>query len=256
MRPVIFVVDGDPHAIRLLRSVLEAENFAVRTFAAAGEVLAQTARPDLFLLERDLSDGDGLELCRDIRKSLLWADLPVIFVSERNSEGERIAGLRLADDYIAKPFSTLELVARTRAVLRRTRHRRAPSRLMAGDLELDSDSLTVQIRGRSVRMTVMEFRLLAYLASNLERAFSREQLLNAVWDARFVTPRTVDVHVRRLREKIEPQPETPRYLQTIRGRGYRLVPGPFPPGSAHSFDRAVFPPPAHVSYPIFGDVEQ
>lgn len=246
MRPVIFVVDDDPDAARLLRGLLEAEDFIVRRFAASAEVLEQTARPDLFLLERELPDRDGLELCSDIRRSPLWADLPVIFVSKKSSESERVAGLLLADDYIAKPFSSLELVARVRAVLRRSRQRPAPSRMMVGDLELDSDSLTVHICGRSVRMTVMEFRLLAYLALHMERAFSRDQLLHAVWDARFVTPRTVDVHIRRLREKIEPQPEMPRYLQTIRGKGYRLVPGPLPPVPAHSLGHAGFPAAAHV----------
>jgi DNA-binding response OmpR family regulator len=253
MRPVIFVVDDDPDSARLLRSVLEADDFVVRSFADAADVLEQTARPHLFLLDRDLPDRDGLELCADIRKSPLWADLPVIFLSKRSSESERVAGLRLADDYIAKPFSPLELVARIRAVLRRTRHPDPPSRLMAGDLEFDSESLTVQIRGRAVRMTVMEFRLLAYLASNLEKSFSRDQLLDAVWDARFVTPRTVDVHVRRLREKIEPQPETPRYLQTVRGKGYRLVPGPLPV-RAHSLGHSGFAAVAHVSSPISPDV--
>ncbi len=246
MRPVIFVVAGDPDSARLFRSVLEVEHFAVRAFATAAEVLDQTSRPDLFLLDRELPDADGLELCSDIRKSPLWADLPVIFVSNRCSESERVAGLMLADDYIAKPFSSLELVARVRAVLRRTRHDQAPSRLMAGDLELDSESLTVQVRGRSVRMTVMEFRLLAYLALNMEKSFSRDQLLHAVWDARFVTPRTVDVHVRRVREKIEPHPEMPRYLQTIRGKGYRLVPGPLPPRSAHLLGHGAFSGAAHV----------
>jgi two-component system phosphate regulon response regulator PhoB len=137
---------------------------------------------------------------------------------------DHVAGLQLADDYITKPFSPLELVARVQAVLRRTDKQQSPSRLTVGDLELDGESMAVQVRGQMVSVTAIEFRLLAFLAMNLGRTFRRDQLLDAVWDARFVTPRTVDVHVRRLREKIEPQPETPRYLQTIRGKGYRLVP--------------------------------
>jgi two-component system phosphate regulon response regulator PhoB len=135
-----------------------------------------------------------------------------------------VAGLQLADDYITKPFSPLELVARVQAVLRRADKQQTPSRITIGDLELDGETMAVQVRGQMVSVTAKEFRLLTYLALNLGRTFRRDQLLDAVWDARFVTPRTVDVHVRRLREKIELQPEAPRYLQTVRGKGYRLAP--------------------------------
>lgn len=228
MRPVIFVVDDDPAVVRLLRYTLEAEDFAVRTFATALDVLSENARPHLFLLDRTLPDKDGLQLCSEIRRSPLWSDVPVIFVTGRASESERVEGLRMADDYIAKPFSSVELVARVHAVLRRTRNSRVPTQLAVGELELDSESMSVQVRGRAVGVTVLEFRLLAYLASNLGKTFRRDQLLDAVWDSRFVTPRTVDVHVRRLREKIEDQPENPRYLQTVRGKGYRIVPPPSP----------------------------
>jgi DNA-binding response OmpR family regulator len=223
MRPVIFVVDNDPSVIHLLRYALEAEDFVVRAFATAADVLNQSARPHLFLLDRMLPDKDGLELCSEIRQSPLWADVPVIFVTGKNSESERVEGLRLADDYIAKPFSSLELVARVYAVLRRTKQNHVASRLTVGDLELDAESMTVEVQGRAVGVTALEFRLLAYLAENLGRTFRRDQLLDSVWDSRFVTPRTVDVHVRRLREKIEAQPEAPQYLQTVRGRGYRLI---------------------------------
>jgi DNA-binding response OmpR family regulator len=223
MRPVIFVVDDDAGIVRLLRYALETEGFLVRAFAAAADVLRESSRPHLFLLDRGLPDKDGLELCAEIRQSPLWADVPVIFVTGRSSESERVEGLRIADDYIAKPFSSLELVARVHAVLRRTKHPHLPSRMVVGALELDPESMEVQVQGREVTVTTLEFRLLAHLASHLGKTFRREQLLDSVWDSRFVTPRTVDVHVRRLREKIEAQPETPQYLQTVRGRGYRLV---------------------------------
>jgi DNA-binding response OmpR family regulator len=223
MRPVIFVAEDDPSVIRLLRHALEAEGFFVRAFPTAADVLRESARPDLFLLDRGLPDKDGLELCAEIRQSPLWADVPVIFVTGKSSERERVEGLRLADDYIGKPFSSLELVARVHAVLRRARYQHLTSRITVGDLELDAESMTVQVQGRVVSVTVLEFRLLAHLASNLGRTFRRDQLLDSVWDSRFVTPRTVDVHVRRLREKIEAQPEAPRYLQTVRGKGYRMI---------------------------------
>jgi DNA-binding response OmpR family regulator len=223
MRPVIFVVDDNPGIVRLLRYTLEAEGFLVRAFATAADVLIESARPHLFLLDRGLPDKDGLELCAEIRQSPLWTDVPVIFVTGRSSESERVEGLRLADDYIAKPFSSLELVARVHAVLRRSKHPHLSSRMIVGALELDPESMEVQVQGRAVSVTTLEFRLLAHLASNLGRTFRREQLLDSVWDSRFVTPRTVDVHVRRLREKIEVQPDAPQYLQTVRGKGYRLV---------------------------------
>lgn len=226
MRPVIFVVDDDPAISRLLRYTLEAEGFAVHTFSTASSALdlASGMKPALFLLEMVLPDKDGLDLCSEIRQSPHWAQTPVIFVTGKASEMDHVAGLQLADDYITKPFSPLELVARVQAVLRRTDKQQSPSRLTVGDLELDGESMAVQVRGQMVSVTAIEFRLLAFLAMNLGRTFRRDQLLDAVWDARFVTPRTVDVHVRRLREKIELQPEMPRYLQTIRGKGYRLVP--------------------------------
>jgi len=224
MGPMIFVVDNDPAAVRLLRCTLEAEDFTVRTFSSAAELLDQRMRPHLILLDRGLPDCDGLELCAEIRQSPLWAEVPVIFVTGRTSENERVEGLRLADDYVGKPFSPSELVARIEAVLRRSRQPELFSRLTVGDLELDSESMQVHVQGRPVNVTLLEFRLLAYLAMNLGKTFRREQLLNAVWDAKFVTPRTVDVHIRRLREKIESRPEMPRYVQTVRGRGYRLAP--------------------------------
>jgi DNA-binding response OmpR family regulator len=233
MRPVIFVVDDDPAMSRLLLHTLEAEGFAVRTFSTASSLLdlAPGIRPSLFLLDLVLPDMDGLDLCSELRQTSHWGQTPVIFVTGKSSEPDRVAGLQLADDYIAKPFSPRELVARVQAVLRRTDKQQSPSRLSIGDLELDGESMAVQVRGQMVSVTAIEFRLLAYLALNIGKTFRRDQLLNAVWDARFVTPRTVDVHVRRLREKIEPHPEAPCYLQTVRGKGYRLAPqdGPVVP---------------------------
>jgi two-component system phosphate regulon response regulator PhoB len=225
MRPVIFVVDGDAAMTRLLRYTLEGEGFAVRTFCTAASILSLLPgmKPALFLLDMVLPDMDGLDLCSEIRQLPHWAQTPVIFVTGKASEMDRVAGLQLADDYISKPFSPLELVARVQAVLRRSDKHQSPSKLIIGDLELDGESMGVQVRGQMVGVTAMEFRLLAHLAQNIGKTFRRDQLLDAVWDSRFVTPRTVDVHVRRLREKIEPQPEAPRYLQTVRGKGYRLV---------------------------------
>jgi DNA-binding response OmpR family regulator len=228
MRPEIFIVDDDAALARLLRYALEAAEFTVQTFATAAQVLSQSYKPDLFLLDRQLPDIDGLSLCRILRESSIWADVPVIFLTARSSENDCIEGLRLADDYVVKPFSCAELIARIRAVLRRVRPQ-ASGRFNVGELELDADSLKLQVQGKDVPVTVLEFRLLEYFAANPGRTFRREQLLDAVWDTRFVTPRTVDVHIRRLREKIEVRPDEPQYLQTIRGKGYRFAPPTLPP---------------------------
>jgi two-component system phosphate regulon response regulator PhoB len=150
---------------------------------------------------------------------------PIIFLTAKTAETERIKGLELGgDDYITKPFSPRELLARIRGVLRASRQ--APSDaeiLRLGDLEIDVASMTVNLRGRNIPATVREFRLLQYLASHRGRVLTRDQLLQAVWnETRFVTPRSIDVYIRRLREKIETDSRHPKYVKTLRGIGYRF----------------------------------
>ncbi|MGE5206008.1 MAG: winged helix-turn-helix domain-containing protein, partial [Chlamydiota bacterium] len=148
----------------------------------------------------------------------------VIFMTARTSEADRVRGLDLgADDYISKPFSTRELMARVRAVLRRTQPPAVASVLRLGEVEIDSQAMTLHVRSQPVAITTREFRLLDFMARNAGRVFTRDQLLDAVWsDSSFVTPRSIDVYVRRLREKIEPEPDHPRYLKTVHGAGYRF----------------------------------
>jgi two-component system phosphate regulon response regulator PhoB len=148
----------------------------------------------------------------------------VIFVTAKSSETDRVLGLELgADDYITKPFSPRELVARVKAVMRRFERPLAPQLLKAGDIEIDTGAMTLTVRGKKTATTATEFRLLDYLARHSGRVFTRDQLLDAVWrDTQFVTPRSVDVYVRRIREKIERDPESPRMLKTVRGAGYRF----------------------------------
>ena len=167
---------------------------------------------------------DGLELCKRIRQTPALAMTPVIFLTAKASEADRVWGLEIgADDYITKPFSTRELVARVKAVLRRFDQPLAPSVLRAGDIEIDTGAMTLTVRGQLVATTATEFRLLEYLARHAGRVFTRDQLLDAVWrETAFVTQRSVDVYVRRLREKIEREPEEPRLLRTVRGAGYRF----------------------------------
>jgi len=222
----IFVVEDEADISRLVRHHLEAAGFNVRVFASTQLVLAEAERerPALFLLDVMVPGGDGFELCRRIRQNPAVAMTPVIFLTAKSGESDRILGLELgADDYIPKPFSPREMVARVKAVLRRFERPLEPDLLRCGDLEIDSGAMTLTVRGALTPTTATEFRLLEYLARHPGRVFTRDQLLDAVWrDTAYVTPRSVDVYVRRIREKIEADPEQPIYLRTVRGAGYRF----------------------------------
>lgn len=236
MRKLIFVVEDEADIARLVRHHLEQAGYSVRIFFTTTDVLreADEAHPSLFLLDIMVPGGDGLDLCRRIRSSTRLGAAAVIFLTAKTAESDRVVGLELgADDYITKPFSPRELIARVKAVLRRFERPLAPSVTKFDNIEINSGAMTLAIGGRFVTTTATEFRLLDWLARHPGRVFTRDQLLDAVWrDTQFVTPRSVDVYVRRLREKIEPDPENPRYLRTVRGAGYRFeAPGeePLPP---------------------------
>ena len=228
MSQAVFVLEDDVDISRLVQYQLERAGFTVRTYGAIGSIVqdAERNKPSLFLLDVMVPGGDGMDLCRRLRQHPMLSGVPIIFLTARAAENDRVQGLELgADDYITKPFGTRELVARVRAVLRRFQ----PAETQAGlsvvkveDLEIDGSAMELRVKGEIVPTTATEFRLLDYLARHPARVFSRDQLLDAVWgDARFVTPRSVDVYVRRIREKIEVDPEAPRYLKTMRGAGYR-----------------------------------
>ncbi len=226
-RPVIFVVEDDEDIARLISHNLQAAGFEVQSFVSGASVLTEAARemPALFLLDVMLPGTDGFELCRHIRQTPALSAIPVIFLTAKTSEADRVKGLELGgDDYITKPFSPRELVARIRTILRGLGHSSAGAEVLRlGDLEIDVSSMTVQVGGRNVLTTVREFRLLEYLAARRGRVLTRDQLLDAVWkETPFVTPRSIDVYVRRLREKIERDPRHPQYLKTLRGIGYRF----------------------------------
>jgi DNA-binding response OmpR family regulator len=227
VRPLIFVVEDDQDIARLITHNLHAAGFEVQSFVTAVSVISEALRetPALFLLDIMLPGTDGFELCRRIRETALLATIPIIFLTAKTSEADRVKGLEMGgDDYITKPFSPRELVARVRSVLRGVRQAPLPSEVSRlGDLEIDASSMTVQARGRNVVTTVREFRLLEYMAAHRGRVLTRDQLLDAVWkETPFVTPRSVDVYIRRLREKIEIDPRHPQYLKTLRGIGYRF----------------------------------
>src|SRR5881296_2393571 len=226
MKPSIFVVEDDPDISRLVRHHLEGAGFAVKVFPTGNSVIPESERqrPALFILDIMVPGKDGLELCRQIRQIPSLAPTPVIFLTARSGEADRVLGLELgADDYVVKPFSPRELVARVKAVLRRFERPLPPSPVKVGEIEIDPSAMILTVRGQTVATTATEFRLLDYFARHAGRVFSRDHLLDSVWrDTAYVTPRSVDVYVRRIREKIEPDPENPRYLKTVRGAGYRF----------------------------------
>jgi DNA-binding response OmpR family regulator len=226
-RPLVFVVEDEEDIARLISHNLQAAGFEVQSFVNGTSLLSEAIRemPSLFMLDVMLPGADGFDLCRQIRQTSILSATPIIFLTAKTAEADRVKGLELGgDDYITKPFSPRELVARVRSVLRGVRQPAiVPEVLRVGDLIIDASSMTVQVEGKVILTTVREFRLLEYLATHLGRVLTRDQLLDAVWkETPFVTPRSIDVYVRRLREKIEADPRHPRYLKTLRGIGYRF----------------------------------
>lgn len=233
----ILVVEDEANISRLIRAYLERDGYVV-TVSGDGEQAwrdIQTTPPDLVLLDLMLPKVDGWELCRRIRsRPGAAARLPVIMLSAKSEEFDRVLGLELgADDYVPKPFSPRELVARVRAVLRRASpppddagagESTAAKILAFPDFVINPASRELIVRGSVVPCPAKEFDLLWLLASNPDHVFSREHLLERVWDYEyFGDARTVDVHIRRVRQKIEPDPANPRYIQTVWGVGYKLT---------------------------------
>ncbi len=224
----IVVIEDERDIVELLDYTLRKEGFDVRGCSRGKEGLDALRRGpvDLALIDIMLPDLSGLEVCKLLRADENLHRLPVIFLTAKGEELDRILGLEFgADDYVVKPFSPRELVARIKAVLRR-QGRAEEDHVQVVEvqgLRLDPNTQEAIVRGQSVELSSLEFKLLHFLASHPRRIFPRESLLDRVWGRdRFVTPRTVDVHIRRLREKIEMKPAKPQYLQTVRGSGYRF----------------------------------
>jgi phosphate regulon transcriptional regulator PhoB len=223
------IIEDERDIVELVRYNFRKEGFEVESFGRGREGLEFLRRntADLVLLDILLPDEDGFEICKRLRADDRLKSLPVIFLTARSEEMDRVLGLEIgADDYVVKPFSPRELVARVKAVLRR-QERVAEKRevVEVGGLRLDTRTQEVRVHGRRVELSTLEFKLLYFLASHPRHVFNRDRLLDEVWGRdRFVTPRTVDVHIRRLREKIEESPNRPQFLQTVRGSGYRFAP--------------------------------
>jgi len=237
VRPRVVIIEDEKDIVELVRYNFRKEGFEVESFGRGREGLDFLRRNpvDVVLLDILLPDDDGFNICRRLRADDRLRALPVIFLTAKGEEVDRVLGLEIGgDDYVVKPFSPRELVARVKAVLRR-QERIAEKRevVEVGNVRLDTRTQEVTVSGRPVQLSTLEFRLLYHLASHPRHVFNRDRLLDEVWGRdRFVTPRTVDVHIRRLREKIEALPNRPQFLQTVRGSGYRFSPQPQEVGEA------------------------
>lgn len=224
----ILVVDDEPQIVEIVGDYLKQAGYRVLT-ARDGQTaltIARHERPDLIVLDLMMPGGlDGLDVCRSLRQDQVLQDVPIIMLTARVEETDRLIGLALgSDDYITKPFSPREVVARVRAVLRRARgHGESTGIVRVGDLAIDLTNRNVTSGGQTVPLTPTEFDLLAVMARNPGRPFSREQLLDLVYDVAYGGyDRAIDSHIKNLRRKIEPNPREPRYVLTVYGVGYKM----------------------------------
>jgi phosphate regulon transcriptional regulator PhoB len=221
----VLLIEDDRDIVELVRYNLEREGFQVAAATDGATGLAQIRKtpPDILLLDLMLPKLSGLDICKEIRRDQSLNRLPILMLTARGEEADRVVGLEMgADDYVTKPFSPRELGARVKALLRRTEPAgEAPRMIESRGLTIDPSSYRVTHDGHPVTLSTLEFRLLYYLATRPNRVFTRDQLLDAVWGTeRFVTPRSVDVYIRRLREKVETDADHPSFLKTVRGAGY------------------------------------
>ena len=222
--PRILIIDDEPEMVRGLSDNLRFEGYQIlsATNGRDGLALALSDVPDLILLDVMMPEMSGWDVCRELRRKDL--DIPVIMLTARGEEVDRVLGLELgADDYVTKPFSLRELLARVRAVLRRPGPRRKFEEFAFGDVRLHLRGRQAFKAGKEVRLTRREFDLLRYLVEHQSEVITRDRLLDEVWGyERFPTTRTVDAHILRLRQKFEPDPEHPAYILTVHGQGYRF----------------------------------
>ena len=228
----VLVIEDDRHIAEILRTTLATQHFAPIVANDGGTGLSEARRllPSLILLDLLLPTMDGWEVCRRLRADEKTRHIPIIMVTAKGEEEDRVAGLELgADDYVVKPFSTRELVARIRAVFRRKASQTsAADQVRVGELEIDASRHVITVAGRSVHLTMMEFTILQRLAQEPGRVFTRDQLLTFLWGKDcFAQEHNLDVHIHAIRKKIEADPGHPLYIQTVHGVGYKLKePGP------------------------------
>ena len=227
---LVYVTDDEPNICKLVAFGLKDEGFETATFTDGNSLLEaiQKRKPDAIILDWMMPPPDGLTICRSLRSAEDTKYIPILLLTARGAEVDKVLGLEMgADDYIVKPFGGKEVCARVRAVLRRTENQVAPQpeeKIKGGDITVDIVSHTVTKGDKSIELTAKEFDLLVMLMRNSGRVLTRDTLLDRVWGVEyFGDTRTVDVHVRYLRQKIEDNPDTPQLLQTVRGVGYKFV---------------------------------
>jgi two-component system, OmpR family, alkaline phosphatase synthesis response regulator PhoP len=221
----VLVVEDETEIARVVRDYLRDAGFEVIVVGDGDSALASVrgAKPDLIVLDLGLPKRDGLDVAREVQR---WSSTPIVVLTARGDEADRIVGLELgADDYVVKPFSPRELVARIRAVLRRTRSDHRPDEMLrVGEVEIDIAKMRASVDGQTVDLTPTEFELLVTLAREPGRVFTRSQLLDAIHGIAIETyERAIDAHVKNLRRKLEPDPHAPRFVLTVHGVGYRFA---------------------------------
>lgn len=225
MAQTVLIIEDDPNIVRLLRLYLEREGLLVQSVGdgSGGLLAAERSHPDLIILDLMLPGLDGIEVCRRLRAS---SEVPILMLTARVDEVDKLLGLRMgADDYVTKPFSPREVAARVQAILRRSGQPSRVRLLRRGELTMDLDRHHVMVASREVRLTHTEFRLLQALLEAPERVFTRDALLNRIYEHHeaAVVDRAIDVHVGKLREKLGDDPVEPRFIATVRGVGYKLL---------------------------------
>ncbi len=227
----ILIVDDEVHILQLVRFNLEKEGYTVIEALDGQQAcnIIKQEKPDLIILDLMLPKMDGFEVCRFIQKDSEIGDIPIIMLTARSEEIDKILGLEIgADDYVTKPFSPRELLARVKARLRRISHRDTTpgsndETIKFQGLTIDPERFEVYLYDRKLDLTPKEFELLRYLAKNRGRVLTRDMLLEKIWGYEYIgDSRTVDVHIRHLRQKMEPTPESPKYIETVRGIGYKF----------------------------------
>ena len=225
----ILVVEDEPDIRKLVHYNLTQDHYKVVEAENGDQALRmiQRDKPSLVILDLMMPGMSGLEVCRTLRGQDETAKLPILMLTAKAGEADRVLGLELgADDYLTKPFSPRELVARVRAILRRANgagQTETPPAYQKGGLKIDFATYEVSVRGKTIKLTLKEFELLKFLVQNPNRVLNRDQLLDRVWGGEtFVTPRTVDVHIRRLRKAIEKDDSQPKWILTLRGVGYKF----------------------------------
>jgi len=221
---LIAIVDDEPDILELVGVNLKKSGFKVKGFSEVESFYRslQTGSPDLVILDLMLPDVDGFEVCKYLKSKDKYSSIPIIMLTAKTEETEKVLGLELgADDYVTKPFSPRELIARVKAVLRRQEHKKETKRITVGDiLTIDMERYEVEVTGKKIDLTTTEFKILHFLASNTGRIYSRDQILDYLWGReKFVIDRTVDVHIRHLREKLG---NAAQLIKNVRGIGYKF----------------------------------